>query len=473
MKAVHKFKKLLDRRRPFIRQSFLGSDSKLVQPPRSYSPQPGSSRLAAFKSYSEEYIERPVRDRLLASEGVTRALDSRLAKKIPGLSRLSSSKSENINDPTASAPALGGSLEVPDHDAALLPEPTPISQINSPLPSPRPAAISEESLPPKSPGLNPPKSPRTPVSPQSSFQIPRRPVASPTPSLGLVSTMNTDISSPPLSPQPPSFAIPRRPVPVRSPVPSETAPVPIPTPLKVATQSDISIGTSDSHQEGKRGHAHDPLSDQLFLYIGPSTWAGPSTSGNNNDEDTDRFMDLDGPPIISESPGAADMSIYETAYLEEIERIRAQSREQKPPSEPDLYLNRRVDGGRLARIAEVGRLIKEHGRNRLPIFHDNTGDEEDERIHRWNYHRRSPSNSPSPYYHHRFGRRDRDESPGFREGLRESFSFVKDEAKQAGRERMRNLRDKVREKRVELQEQRENRRSETTTSVSTNSTTAS
>ncbi|RVX69960.1 hypothetical protein B0A52_05795 [Exophiala mesophila] len=94
---------------------------------------------------------------------------------------------------------------------------------------------------------------------------------------------------------------------------------------------------------GTRGHARDPLQEQLFLYIGPSTFAG--TSAYNDDAGT--FVpDGDTVPVVSESPGAADVDIYETAYRDEIERIMARAKEQN--KEPNVYLTRRVDARLMA-----------------------------------------------------------------------------------------------------------------------------
>ncbi|KAL8997476.1 MAG: hypothetical protein Q9169_003256 [Polycauliona sp. 2 TL-2023] len=76
--------------------------------------------------------------------------------------------------------------------------------------------------------------------------------------------------------------------------------------------------TTDDH--GK-GHAHDPLQDHLFLAVGPY----------GTDEPPD-------PPAVSESPGAAETNIYETAYSEEVERIRSKS-----GTGTTLYLTRRVE----------------------------------------------------------------------------------------------------------------------------------
>ncbi|KAL9591150.1 MAG: hypothetical protein Q9203_000021 [Teloschistes exilis] len=76
--------------------------------------------------------------------------------------------------------------------------------------------------------------------------------------------------------------------------------------------------TWDDH--GK-GHAHNPLEDHLFLAVGPF--------GSDNPPD---------PPAVSESPAAAETNIYETAYSEEIERIRSRS-----GTGTTLYLTRRVE----------------------------------------------------------------------------------------------------------------------------------
>jgi hypothetical protein len=113
---------------------------------------------------------------------------------------------------------------------------------------------------------------------------------------------------------------------------------------------------------GHRGHAHDPLKDQLYLFVGPSTFAGPS---GNADRRPSFVPDEDDVPIVSESPGAADIDIYETAYRDEIERIRSRAR--KEDHEPTVYLTRRVDARLLALSGRAGRLIArgEEGFERL------------------------------------------------------------------------------------------------------------
>ena len=73
-----------------------------------------------------------------------------------------------------------------------------------------------------------------------------------------------------------------------------------------------------------KGHAHNPLEDHLYLSVGPP-------GRGDDDEPPD-------PPAVSESPAAAESNIYETAYSEEIERIRSRS-----GTGTTLYLTRRVE----------------------------------------------------------------------------------------------------------------------------------
>lgn len=105
--------------------------------------------------------------------------------------------------------------------------------------------------------------------------------------------------------------------------------------------------------KGRRGHAHDPLEDHLYLRIGPSTFAGHSAQ-----DDSDGFFSTDDEYIVSESPGAADVDIYETAYRDEIERILARAQEQN--KEPQVYLTRRVDEKLLQLSGLAGKLMA-HG----------------------------------------------------------------------------------------------------------------
>ena len=112
-------------------------------------------------------------------------------------------------------------------------------------------------------------------------------------------------------------------------------------------------GARTIDDKGRRGHAHDPLEDQLYLRIGPSTFAGHSAQ-----DESDAFFSTDDEYVVSESPGAADVDIYETAYRDEIERILARAQEQN--KEPQVYLTRRVDEKLLQLSGLAGKLMA-HG----------------------------------------------------------------------------------------------------------------
>lgn len=115
---------------------------------------------------------------------------------------------------------------------------------------------------------------------------------------------------------------------------------------------------------GRRGHAHDPLEDQLYLRIGPSTFAGHSTQ-----EDSDAYFSTDDEYIVSESPGAADVDIYETAYRDEIERILARAAEAN--EEPQVYLTRRVDA-KLLQLSGLAGKVMAHSEAAKSQFMDYT-----------------------------------------------------------------------------------------------------
>ena len=82
------------------------------------------------------------------------------------------------------------------------------------------------------------------------------------------------------------------------------------------------------HGGHHKGHAHDPLSDHLFLSVGPGPADTPPSSPTPNT-----------PPalIVSESPPTAGIDIYEQAYHHEIERLR-----QQQGKSATLFLTRRV-----------------------------------------------------------------------------------------------------------------------------------
>ncbi|KAL2848494.1 kinase-like domain-containing protein [Aspergillus pseudoustus] len=118
--------------------------------------------------------------------------------------------------------------------------------------------------------------------------------------------------------------------------------------------SRASSTTTKRSIEGTRGHARDPLEENCpFLFIGPSTFTGtkPPDPPRNTDGPS-MILEPDDPatpgvdselsyPMVSESPGAADFDIYETAYRKEVERIRSYTTTRAVPM---VYLTRRVDG---------------------------------------------------------------------------------------------------------------------------------
>lgn len=136
--------------------------------------------------------------------------------------------------------------------------------------------------------------------------------------------------------------------------------------------SRASSTTTKRSIEGNRGHARDPLEEGYpYLFIGPSTYVVPQvdeTDEPNPDivseepdgisapelSDTDVGTDLPG-QIVSESPGAAEFNIYETAYRQEIERIRKHARTLQEGG-LKVYLTRRVEG-----MDDVTKLLEEHG----------------------------------------------------------------------------------------------------------------
>ncbi|KAM5440245.1 putative non-specific serine/threonine protein kinase [Microsporum canis] len=114
----------------------------------------------------------------------------------------------------------------------------------------------------------------------------------------------------------------------------------------------VGTPTRQTGSEGTRGHARDPLEEEMpFLNVGPSNFGTDTEPAQNQGLLSLESGGIPIPPsqklaespmVVSESPPAADIDIYETAYREIIERITSQSREARSPT-PRVYLNRRVE----------------------------------------------------------------------------------------------------------------------------------
>ena len=78
-------------------------------------------------------------------------------------------------------------------------------------------------------------------------------------------------------------------------------------------------------EDHAKGHAHDPLEDEVYLSIGHD----PEISEGDGDFNT--YM-------VSESPPAVDMNIYEQAYQDEMQRIL-----EKRGEDASMYMTRRIE----------------------------------------------------------------------------------------------------------------------------------
>jgi [calcium/calmodulin-dependent protein kinase] kinase len=151
------------------------------------------------------------------------------------------------------------------------------------------------------------------------------------------------------------------------------------TPTLQPSSRDDTPSTKRSTSEGTRGHARDPLGEEsAYLFVGPSTYdgrpleesiaetsstllqhlsGGPDTSveGRTEFPDMTSPVDPDIVPIVSESPGACDIDIYETAYREEIERIQMRTVARRDTM-TKVFLTRRVEDKK-HHLSEVMKLI--------------------------------------------------------------------------------------------------------------------
>lgn len=114
------------------------------------------------------------------------------------------------------------------------------------------------------------------------------------------------------------------------------------------TLSRASSATTKRSVEGTRGHARDPLEEEFpYLFIGPSTYTGSSQESSDDIEsdatpifaEPESTDEVEPQQIVSESPGAAEFDIYETAYRQELERIESDT---YPGAGAKVYLTRRV-----------------------------------------------------------------------------------------------------------------------------------
>ncbi|KAK0843807.1 hypothetical protein LTR03_008466 [Friedmanniomyces endolithicus] len=78
-------------------------------------------------------------------------------------------------------------------------------------------------------------------------------------------------------------------------------------------------------EDHAKGHAHDPLTDTLFLDVGPgNAYVFEGEQGGEELDDGGEGTEMENPPpqhVISESPPEIATNIYELAYQEEIKRI--------------------------------------------------------------------------------------------------------------------------------------------------------
>jgi [calcium/calmodulin-dependent protein kinase] kinase len=141
----------------------------------------------------------------------------------------------------------------------------------------------------------------------------------------------------------------------KEPTPSPTAPQPGGSTQTKAVHENVShrpttslpvpTGSAPITPTHGKGHAHDPLQDQLYLNIG---------TGEECEDPAEQL-------IVSESPSNVDMDVYETAYQEEINRITARKETSTPGHLPTLYMTRRVENVKSLRDTH---LIVDSGRTR-------------------------------------------------------------------------------------------------------------
>lgn len=117
-------------------------------------------------------------------------------------------------------------------------------------------------------------------------------------------------------------------------------------PPQKTTQKDTSAPADSKaphrtmpRNETGKGQARDPLLDVLFLDIGTGTEEKPVDGAETH--------------IVSESPGAVDVNIYEEAYQQEVQKILGAK-----GKSATVYLTRRVEDNQEIRQNEI---ITDHG----------------------------------------------------------------------------------------------------------------
>ena len=314
-------------------EGILGSASRIVQPPLSMR---STSRLR--KSKSQDSDDRRPLEGALATEGVHRNIEisdagTRLPEHIDKMAFMQSQSQAQAQAPEAHR----GKNEVDRYTATTTAVLEPHAGSTADAPQAHIRILHENSPAP----LTQQPQPQPPQQPQQQQQHP---------------------------PQPP-----------------QQQPQPQPHPQLAQPQPPR---TESSNPSPGKGQAHDPLQDTLFLHIGTGSDAIDSS---NPDPDNTSLQPPDGPIVVSESPSAVDIDVYERAYQDEIARIlEAQKRREREMGteesgggagegegvgreggdgvagrmrRPTLYLTRRVEGIKAIRenefIFDTARLGRE------------------------------------------------------------------------------------------------------------------
>lgn len=279
VRAVKRFKQLLFRRRPELMEGILGSASRIVQPPLSMR---STSRFR--KSKSQDSDDRRPLEGVLTTEGVHRNIEiSDAGTRLPEhIDKMAFLQSQSQSQAQASE-AHRGKNEVDRYAATTAAALEPHAGSTTDAPHAHVRILHENSPAPLTQQPQPQPQPQPPQQPQQQQQ---------------------QQHPPPQTPQQ----------------------QPQPQPLPQLAQPQPPRTESGTPSPGK-GQAHDPLQDTLFLHIGTGSDAIDSS---NPDPDNTSLQPPDGPIVVSESPSAVDIDVYERAYQDEIARIlEAQKRRER------------------------------------------------------------------------------------------------------------------------------------------------